>query len=82
MDAAHDGDWQRLDAVEHAEHGPDARFDVLRRFDLLKLAHVSADDEALVLAGHDNEPGDLLGSRAGFNPLDDGSQFLERPAAQ
>jgi len=82
VNAADHGDRQRLDAVEHVQHRPDAGLDVHCGLQLLELAHVGADDEPLLLAGHDDEAADRLGHRVRLDALDDRAQFLERPASE
>ena len=82
VDAAHHRHRHALDAVEVGVDQRDAVGDLLLGLDLLELAHVGADDEALLLAGHDDEAADGLVARALLDALDDGAQLLQRPPRQ
>ena len=82
VDAAHDRNGQPLDAVEIAVDERDGLGHLLLGLGLVELAHVGADDEALLLAGDEHEAADRLVARALLGALDDRRQLLERPPAE
>src|SRR5262249_19566601 len=82
MDTGDDRDRQTVQAVEIAVDLGGAVDHLAVVGGLIGMAYVGADDEALLLAGDENEPADCLLTRSLLGALDDHGELLKRPPAQ
>ena len=82
VDRRHDGHRQLLDPLEQRIDRLQAVDHLLLGFEAFEFADIGADDEAALLARHDDEAAHIVGVNFGFDALDDRVQLFDRAAAE
>ncbi len=82
VDRRHHRHGELLQPIEHGVDRPDALDHLRLGVELVELADVCADDEALFLARQEYEAADGLGGRAFLDEFDDLPQFFQRATAE
>ena len=82
VDRRDDGNGQLLDPLEQRIDRLQAIDHLLLGFEAFEFADIGADDEAALLARHDDEAAHVVGVNFGFDALDDRVQLFDRAAAE